>query len=257
MEIDWSEVKKITLWSYEELVEKILRVLSYSFVREHYNHSMREAEKYVDGLLGYDQKHADHVMKLARIFRKLDTLKIQSYAELIHRVENREKCEGFLRKAELPFRDFMSALNYLFRWILPFNIYLRELIDADNETHLGYLEQLRELGIRFNLDILERGRHIESRRRISEEKGIPETFVADLVNRADMTRLPYSNRKTVKHLCVAGYCSLGKIAQADLRDLKEHMRLHFDKTGVRFARSFIDLDGISRWARIVPRVVET
>jgi len=45
MEIDWNVVKKMTLWSYEDLIKKNLKALSYNFIQEHYNHSMKEAEE--------------------------------------------------------------------------------------------------------------------------------------------------------------------------------------------------------------------
>jgi len=41
--IDWNSVKKQTLWSYEDLIGKLLSVLAYDFVQEHYNHTMEQA----------------------------------------------------------------------------------------------------------------------------------------------------------------------------------------------------------------------
>lgn len=75
-----------------------------------------------------------------------------------------------------------------------------------------------------------------------EGEAIPEAFVGDLVNRAGMTRLPQSNRETVKRFCGAGYSSLNGTAQTDLRGLKRNLKLHFDRTGMKLSRSFIDLD---------------
>ncbi len=46
MEIDWEQVKKVTLWNYDQLVEKLLKTLAYGFVLEHYNHTMDEAGRY-------------------------------------------------------------------------------------------------------------------------------------------------------------------------------------------------------------------
>ena len=43
MDIDWSQVKKSTLWHYEDLIKKLLEVLDYDFVREKYNHTMADA----------------------------------------------------------------------------------------------------------------------------------------------------------------------------------------------------------------------
>ena len=256
MEIDWFEVKRITLWSYEELVEELSKVLSYKFIQKHYNHSMKEATEYVNRLLGYDRKYEAKAKALMELFRKLDALKIKDYNGLLHEIENREKCAEFLGKTGLSFRELISALNYIFRWVLPFCLYLRESIDPNDETQKGYLEELKKIGIRFNLDALERGRTEENRKRISRETAIPEAFIRILVNRADMTRLPYSNRKTVRHLCAAGYDSIDKIVQTDPTRLMEDMKAYFNKIGVKLSRSFIDLEGIIQWAKTIPKIVQ-
>lgn len=258
MGIDWNVVKKMTLWSYEDLISKILKVLSYDFIQEHYNHSMKEAENYATKLLGYDAKYAEYISKLTDIFRKLDGLRVKNYTELVHQVETTEKCEEFLKKTKLPFKDMISVLNYIFRWVLPFrNLYLRQLIDVSNETHKEYLERLKKLNIKFNLDLLEHGRTRASREKISKETGIPEAFIVNLLNRADLTRLPYMAGKTVDHLCSAGYDSVNKLAQADKGKLKRDMKSHFDKKGIKLSRSFIELEGIVQWAKAVPKIVET
>lgn len=257
MEIDWDAVKKMTLWSYEDLIEKILKVLSHNFIQEYYNHNMKEAESYAVKLLRYNRKYAKYVSKLTDIFRKLDSFKVESYAELVHQVENREKCEEFLGKTKLPFKDLISVLNYIFRWVLPFrNVYLKQLIDINNKTHLGYIRELTKLNIKFNLDILEYGRTREGRAKISNETGIPEAVILNLVNRADLTRLPYMSRKTVSHLFGGGYNSINKITQADVGKLKDDMKLYFDKRGMRLSRSFIELEGLVEWAKTVPKIVE-
>jgi len=257
MEMEWSEVKKITLWNHEEIIEKMQTVLSYKFVKEQYNHSMAEAADYVDRLLGYDPKYANKVNMLKEFFKNLDSVKVKNYADLLHQIEDKEKCEKFLKKTKLPFRELILALNYIFRWVLPFKLYLRELIDTDDETQKKHLGKLRKFNIKFNLDLLEAGKTKEGRRKISKETGIPETFINELVNRADMTRLPYSNRKTVKYLFAAGYSSVDKIAQTNLKQLTENMQAYFERIGIRLSRSFIDVNGISTWAKAIPKIVQT
>jgi hypothetical protein len=69
MGIDWNEVKKMTLWNYEELMEKILQVFSYNCVLENYNHSMEEAEDYAASLLCYHSKHAESLNRLMGFFK--------------------------------------------------------------------------------------------------------------------------------------------------------------------------------------------
>jgi hypothetical protein len=48
---------------------------------------------------------------------------------------------------------------------------------------------------------------------------------------------------------------MAKLAQTDSGRVKEDMRSYFERIGVRFS-GFIDLEGIARWARTMPNVVE-
>ena len=239
-------------WS---LVKKMTQVLSYSFIQEYYNHNMKEATNYLEELLGYDLKHEKYVSRMTNTLTILDGLKVDNYADLIRRIENNEKCEDFLRKTKLPFEDLILVLHHIFRWVLPRRLYLRELINTENECHKIYIEKLRNRRIRFNLDILENGRTREDRKKLSKDTGIPESFILDLVNLADMSRLPYSNRKTVKHLLAGGYDSVAKIAQTDPEIIVEDMRSYFERIGMKLT-GFIDLKGIARWARTMPTVIE-
>jgi hypothetical protein len=253
--IDWNLVKNITLWDYEELIKKILDVFSYSFVQEYYNHDMSEAVDYVRTLLGYHPKYAKHVSKTTNTLKRLDRLRVENYTDLILSVENKEKCEDFLRKTQLPFEDCISTLNYIFRWVLPHKLYLRELIDTENKTHKNYIKELRTHKIRFNLDLLESGRTREGREKLAQETGIPKSFILDLVNLTDMSRLPYSNRKTIKHLSAGGFDSVAKLAQADSEKLSEVMKSYFGRMGVKLS-GFIDLKGIAQWAKTIPAIVK-
>ena len=252
--IDWNLVKKMTLWDYEELIKKILDVFSYSFVQEYYNHNMSEAIDYVRKLLGYNPKYAKHVNKTTNTLKSLGGLRVENYTDLILKVENKEKCEGFLGKAQLSFEDFIATLNFVFRWVLPHKLYLRELIDAKNESCKNYLVELRKHKIRFNFDILEYGRAGEGREKLAKETGIPESFILDLVNLADMSRLPYSNRKTVKYLFAGGFNNVAKLAQQDSEKISEVMKSYFDRMEVKTS-GFIDLKGIAQWAKTIPAIV--
>lgn len=256
MEIDWNSVKKITLWQYEDLIEKILKPLSYSFIQEHYSHNMQEASNYVRKLLGYDPKYEKFIEKLVRTFKSLENAKIKDYSDLIEKVETRKKCENFLGNAKISFKDLISLLNYVFRWVLPFrNVYLKQLIDPENESHIAYIKKLKEQDIKFNLDILECSRTRKSRAKLSETEKIPEGFILDLTNRADLTRLPYMSKKTVEHLCNAGYDCVSKLAKAEAGKLREDMKSYFNKVNIRLGY-FIDLAGLIVWARTVPKIIE-
>ena len=256
MEINWNLVKEMTLWHYEDLIKKMLKVLSYNFVQEYYGHTMKEAGSHLKKLLGYNPKYEEYMTQLSNNFQKLDSLKIQNYGDLVHRVETREKCEEFLRSTEISFEELISTLNYIFRWVLPFrNVYLSQLVETSNEPQKTYISKLRKCNIRFNLDILELARTKEGRIRLSEETEIPEAFIFDLVNRADLTRLPYMSRKTVDHLCNAGYTGIDKLGRVHAKKLKEDMKTYFNEKGIKLG-SFIDIEGLVCWARAVPKIIE-
>jgi len=255
MQIDWTIVKKKTLWTYEELIQRILDVMSYETVSRHYNHSMKEAGNYAAKLFTNHPQHTDNTKKLAEVFNKLGNYGVRNYSDLMHQVESRESCAQLLRKTKLPFTDLVLVLNHIFRWVLPHKLYLRELIDTKDETEKHYVEILRQHGTRFSLDILERGWSEKGRKTLTEETGIPEDFILSLVNSADMSRLPYSNRKTVKHLCLGGYNSVEKLARTDPSEIVKEMESYFRRLGVKTA-GFIDLKGIAQWAKTIPRIVE-
>ena len=85
--------------------------------------------------------------------------------------KTKEKCEDFLEKTELSFVDFISVLNYIFRWVLPFrNVYLKQLVEPKNEVKKRYIDRLRERDVKFNLDILEYGRTREGRKKKKERE---------------------------------------------------------------------------------------
>jgi hypothetical protein len=76
-----------------------------------------------------------------------------------------------------------------------------------------------------------------------------------LTNKADMTRLPFMNWKTVNHLSEAGYKNLNQLSQVDPLEFKTTMKKHFEEQGIRLG-PFIDLKGINLWAKCVPRIIK-
>jgi len=119
MEIEWNLVNKMTLWHYEDLIDKMLKTLSYNFIQEHYNHNMKEACNYVGKLLGYNPKYEASIKRLTSTFKSLGDAKIKNCTDLIEKIETRESCEDFLKITKIQFRDLISVLNYIFRWVLP------------------------------------------------------------------------------------------------------------------------------------------
>ena len=67
------------------------------------------------------------------------------------------------------------------------------------------MEILKKHKIRSNLDVLDNYRTQMSRAIFSRETGVPETFILELVHRADISRLAFVRGKTIKHLCGGGF----------------------------------------------------
>jgi Domain of unknown function (DUF4332) len=261
MNIDWNEVKKQTLWSYEDLIKKLQDVLAYDFVQEHYDHTMRQAQGYAKKIRrGYLQDQGDktgYVDNIAANLAKLETLQVGTYSGFICQVASRERCMAFLEQTDLDFEQLVQTLNYLFRWVLPFKAPLREFVDADSVTSTTYLEILKKQRIRSNLDLLEAGRAAAGRVQLSNSTGISMAFLTALVHRTDISRLAYVRGKTVKHLCGGGYDSLEKIAMADLAEMEEKMDAYYRTLGKSSAdfRSVIPLSWMIGGAKILPRLV--
>ena len=261
MNIDWDSVKRQTLWSYEGLIAKLLGVLAYDFVREHYDHTMRQAQAYAASVRrGYLQDRGDSTAYVDRVAAHLADLEVRgvgTYSELVHSVATREQCAAFLRQTGFEFDPLIEALNYLLRWVLPFGAPLRELIDVDRDAEAVCLEALKKQGIRSNLDLLEAGRTAAGRTRLADATGIAPASLLALVHRADISRLAYVRGKTVKHLCGGGYDTLEKLANADPAEMEERMGAYYATLGKSLAdfKAVIPLSWMVGGATILPRVV--
>jgi hypothetical protein len=259
VKIDWSSVKKQTLWSYEDLIGKLLNVLAYDFVQEHYNHTMEQAQDYARKIRrGYLQDQGDmsaYVDSIAAHLQDLETRRVGTYSDLVHSVETREQCEAFLEQLDFDFDPLIQILNYLLRWVLPFRTPLREFVESDAEC--WYLESLKKQRIGSNLDLLDVGRTEEGRIQLAGATGISTASIIALVHKVDISRLAYVRGKTVKHLCGGGYDSLEKIANAGLSEMEERMDAYYRTLGKTLAdfKAVIPLLWIIGGAKILPRVV--
>ncbi|MFC1724905.1 hypothetical protein ACFL4T_04700 [candidate division KSB1 bacterium] len=261
MEIDWSKAKKKTLWHYEDLIEKMLDVLDYSFVQKYYNYTMLDAATYSKRLQhGYllNGKETSYISQITRHFEMLSIFGVKNYLELIQRVSTKANCELFLKEVDFSFEMLIQLLNFLFRWVLPFKCTVKELVETISKPDKDYLPILKELKIRSNLDILEKFRTRKSRSLLSIETGIKEIFILELTHRADISRLAYVRGKTIKHLCGGGYSTLDKIASADMNKMEEDMTAYYVTLGKSFSdfKAVIPLDWMIGGAKVLPKIIE-
>jgi len=263
MKIAWDKVKKQTLWSYEDLIRKLASVLAYDFVQEHYDHTMKQAQSYAKKIRrGYLQDKGDMAIYIDHIvacLQELEALQIGTWSNFVPQVATRELCLAFLQRTDFDFDHLIQTLNYLLRWVFPFQTPLREFIDPDNAVQAKYLTALKKQQLASNTDLLEVGRTGAGRVRLANTTGIPITFVTPLVHKADISRLAYVRGKTVQHLCGGGYDTLEKIAVTDLVEMEQKMDVYYRTLGKGLAnfKSVVPLAWMIGGAKTLPRVVKS
>jgi hypothetical protein len=262
MKIDWSIVKKHTLWDYEELIAKLQNVLAYSFVQEYYNHTFSQAKRYANKIRnGYLQNRGDKVAFIDNILaslEKYEKLGIKNYSDLICQVVTREQCITFLKKTDFNHYQLIQTLNYLLRWVLPFKTPIREFINMDSAIEMKYLVSLKKQKIGSNLDIIDLGKDKEGRKTLSKITEIPINYILSLVHKADISRLAYVRGKTVFHLCGCGYDTLEKLATANMTEMEVKMEAYYKTFGKSLSefKAVIPLSWMVGGAKILPHVVK-
>lgn len=262
MKIDWNRVKKQTLWNYEDLIAKLQSILDYDFVKEHYNHTFKQAKIYANKIRsGYLQNRGDKIVfidKMAANLENFGNLGIKNYSELVCQVATREQCITFLRQTDFDFDQLIQTLNYFLRWVLPFKIPIREFIDVDSVIEMKYLASLKQHKIGTNLDIIDLGRDKAGQKELSNITDILPTFIMSLVHKADISRLAYVRGKTVDHLCGSGYDTLEKLATANLTEMEIKMEAYYKTLGKSLSdfKAVIPMSWMVRGAKILPRVVK-
>jgi len=261
MEIDWDQVKKKTLWHYEKLIAKILDVLEFNFVQEYYAHDMTEAgiysEKIRQGYLQNDRE-SGFIGEITKHFKDLSLFGIRNYQDLVGRVNTKSNCEKFLQETGFSFEALILLLDFLFRWVLPFKIPIKELVDTMPHTNTTYLEILKNRGVRSNLDVLETFRSKTGRKMFSTETGIDEIYLLELAHRADISRLAYVRGKTIMHLSGGGYNTLNKLENAEIMKMEADMTAYYESIGKSFAdfKAVIPLDWMIGGAKILSKIIE-
>lgn len=259
MALDWNEIGKLLkpVPNYEDLIKRLLDDFAYPFIKDCYAHNMPEAQAYAAQLLGNDpkQRYTAWLEKLTSTFSRLDELGVLNYLDFIQQVDSRTKLDEFYQKSGLSIDDLIGALKYLLYWVLPSRIYLRELIDPGDLQALEFVTALRENGIRFNLDLLQKGSTPGDRREIARLTGVPEAFILDMVNRSDFTRMPYTRASTARNYIHSGYPSIEKLAAADLNQMAEDMRRYGESVG-KNTKIGMEYDSGILCARVIPKVVK-
>ena len=222
MSIDWLELQKvlIPIKDYEDLTSRFRVSFSYPFVREKFNFTLPELRSYTEALLGGDARgrYKEYMLQLVDIISSLQQAGVQTVHQLIILSETREKFEVFIEESSMVASDVVQLLKYLVYWLIPAEKYMSGLVQPDPDI-INAIKVLRIYGIRTNLELLQSGISADGRKSLADTTGLPEALISDLVNRADLSRLPWSSKATISNIIGAGYGSLDKLSHADPEEL--------------------------------------
>jgi hypothetical protein len=257
MAVDWTEVQKVLspIRDYEELCRQWQGSFSYAFVREAYNFSMPALAEYTQQILGGDtrQRYAEYAAVLIEIIGQLGRLGVQNIEDLFERVDAREKLEQFVAQSGIAAPETATVLKYLFYWVIPKEKYLNQLVRDDPDASRA-ASVLGEMGIRFNLALLQQGIDAAGREALAAKSGLSQTVILDLVNRADLSRIPWASKATLSNIIGAGYGSLARLADANLERLAEDFFAYGRAIG-KDLRLGNEIESSQRIAKIVPAIV--
>jgi hypothetical protein len=174
--------------------------------------------------------------------------------DLIARVETPEKFDAFAAQSGIPARAIALLLKYLVYWVIPMKKPLSGLTWDDPQTRSA-LKAFREIGIRSNMDLLQRGLTPKDRQSLAESSGVPLEMISELVNRADLSRMPWASKATISNIMGAGYGSLVKLANAS----PEQLYTDFFRYGKAIGKNLKlgnEIENSHRIARLLPILVQ-
>ncbi len=258
MPIEWSTDLKQALRpipNYEDLIKRLEEGYRYPSIRRLYAMTLSQAAEFTLALLGGDprRRYDAWAAQLAGLFRRLEKTASDTCA-LVLAVNSRAKFEAYITENNITALEMIDLLKYWLYRVLPSKYYLREIAEEADEDQ-AYVETLRGLGVRFNLDLLEKGQHAAGRQALAAEAGVPLEWIEDLVHRADVSRMAYTRGASVRNFFHAGYNSLEKLAQANPAELTAAMEAYGRSVGMNFKHG-MEFDSAVAVARVTPKLVE-
>jgi hypothetical protein len=258
MSVNWIEIQKTLspIKDFEEFCRQWLESFSYPFVREIFNISLPDLSDYTRHLLGEDPKkrYADYATWLLRIIDELQHAGVQDVLELLKGTETRLKFEQFAEQKEIPAEEIAGLLKYLFYWFIPRKKRLEESVRSDPIIS-DAVKVLHSMGVRFNLDMLQQGYTAAGRKALADSSKLPETIILELVNRADLSRMPWASKATISNIVGAGYGSIANLANADPEKLYQDF-FDYGRAIGKNLKLGNEIEGSYRIAKIVPAIVQ-
>jgi hypothetical protein len=254
MPVNWDELQKelFPIKSYEDLFGRLQNSCSYAFVRDYFNFSIPELASYTEKLLGGDsrQRYTEYLARLNKIINQLDQACVKDILDLQERTASRQLLESFIQQSGVLAVDITSLLKFLVYWLIPGEKYLSGLVRDDPQVSAA-IQLLAAVGIRTNLQLLEKGLSRDGRRSLRETSGLPPGMISALVNRADFSRLPWASKATISNIIGAGYQSISQLASAEPQKLYDDF-FNYGKSIGKNLKLGNEIENSYRIAKIVP-----
>lgn len=258
MLVDWEEVKKAIypIKDYEALSRRWQESFAYAFVRTAYNMTMPDLATYTHLLLNGDPRgrYTDYAALLLRTCTALQQADVQNVLDLLAKVETRAQLAHFAEQRGICAQELAALLKYLIYWFIPMKKLLSSLA-RDDAGSRDAIKVLRGLEVRTNLDLLQQGLTAAGRKTLTAASGLPASVLAELINRADFSRLPWASKATISNIMGAGYGSLAQLAAAD----PEQLYADFFRYGKAIGKNLKlgnEIENSYRIAQIVPVLLQ-
>jgi len=185
-------------------------------------------------------------------FAVLESLGIQSLGSLITTLKTKAKIQDFAQRSGLPM-DYLVILGREARGYVPKLVYLRDIPGIDP----AHVERLEAVGIKHSKHLFDRGRTIAGREVLSEQSGVPDVALVEMVQLADLARIGGLGPAFVRLFHEAGAESIERLAQWSPEELWECA--HRVNEAKRYARVVPGLHDVKNYvakARELPKAVE-
>jgi len=258
MPTSWDELQKdlFPIKDYEDLSRRWRESFEYPFVLDSYNFTMPEIIRYTDRLLGEDtrQRYTEYNRNLVKTFERFNQAGVKNLRDLTTRVDSRQSFEQFCEQSGIPASEIISALKYLVYWVIPVKKRLAELARPD-EPIQDQIKVLQAIKVRFNLDLIEQGRSETGRQTLAGSSGLDPATIVELVNRADLSRMPWASKATISNIVGAGYGRLSKLANAAPQKLFDDFARYGETIGknLNFGN---EIESSYRIAKIIPLIIK-
>ena len=258
MPVDWKEMQKELFPSkdYAALSKRWRDAFGYAFVCQAYDFSMSKTAEYTQRLLGGDprQRYEAYSQQLIGTIGQLKQAGLGGIIDLAGRVHTSQQFEAFIDQVKIEPKEVMALLKYLVYWVIPTKKYLSGLVVKGSPVE-GAVKTLGILGIRTNLELLDRGLTPADRAALAEASGLPVEQVDELTHTADFSRMPWASKATISNIIRCGYGSIAQLANAD----PERLVQDFFNYGASIGKNLKfgnEIESSYRIAKIIPRVLE-